>query len=100
MLHAASALACTALIKALDFWMDLGVDAFKTDFGERIPVDGYGMMEHFNMVRFRFFRRIGAFSIDRTDPRSVRASLDYAVGRLRGLEVDAKRSTARLELHT
>lgn len=51
---------------------------------EHIPVDGYGMMEHFNMVRFRFFRRIGAFSIDRTDPRSVRASLDYAVGRLRG----------------
>ncbi len=43
-----------------------------------IPVDGYGMMEHFNMVRFGFFRRIGAFSVDRTDPVAVRASLDYA----------------------
>ena len=45
---------------------------------ETIPVDGYGMMEHFNLVRFGFFRRIGAFSVDRTDPTSVRASLDYA----------------------
>ena len=35
---------------------------------EAIPVDGYGMMEHFNMRRFGFFRRIGAFSVDRTDP--------------------------------
>lgn len=48
-----------------------------------IPVDGYGMMEHFNMVRFGFFRRIGAFSVDRTDPGAVRASLDYAAGLLR-----------------
>jgi 1-acyl-sn-glycerol-3-phosphate acyltransferase len=51
---------------------------------ERIPVDGYGMMEHFNMVRFGFFRRIGAFSVDRTDPLAVRASLDYACELLRG----------------
>jgi len=51
---------------------------------ETIPVDGYGMMEHFNMLRFGFFRRIGAFSVDRTDPASVRASLDYAAGLLRG----------------
>ena len=36
---------------------------------EAIPVDGYGMMEHFNLLRFGFFRRIGAFSVDRTDPR-------------------------------
>ena len=50
---------------------------------ESIPVDGYGMMEHFNMVRFGFFRRIGAFSVDRTDPASVRASIDYAAGLLR-----------------
>ncbi len=51
---------------------------------ETIPVDGYGMMEHFNMLRFGFFRRIGAFSVDRTDPASVRASLDYAAGLLKG----------------
>jgi len=49
-----------------------------------IPVDGYGMMEHFNMRRFGFFRRIGAFSVDRTDPGSVRASIDYAAELLRG----------------
>ena len=46
---------------------------------ETIPVDGYGMMEHANLKRFGFFRKIGAFSVDRTDPVSIRASLDYAV---------------------
>ena len=45
---------------------------------ESIPVDGFGMMEHFNLLRFGFFRRIGAFSVDRTDPASVRAALDHA----------------------
>jgi chlorobactene lauroyltransferase len=50
---------------------------------ETIPVDGYGMMEHFNLLRFGFFQRIGAFSVDRTDPVSVRASLEYAAGLLR-----------------
>ncbi len=45
---------------------------------ETIPVDGYGMMEWFNLRRFGFFRRIGAFSVDRTKPASVRHSLDYA----------------------
>ncbi len=50
---------------------------------ESVPVDGYGMMEHFNLLRFGFFRRIGAFSVDRTDPGSVRASLDYAARLLR-----------------
>ena len=49
---------------------------------ETIPVDGYGMMEHFNLVRFGFFRRIGAFTVDRTDSASVRASLEYAAGLL------------------
>ena len=45
------------------------------------------MMEHFNMLRFGFFRRIGAFSVDRTDPVSVRASLDYAADGIRVLAV-------------
>ena len=61
-------------------WWDLFLVHF---LNESIPVDGFGMMEHFNMVRFGFFRRIGAFSVDRTDPASVRASLEYAVGLLR-----------------
>ena len=51
---------------------------------ETIPVDGYGMMEHFNMLRFGFFKRIGAFSVDRTDPSSVRASIEYTAGLLKG----------------
>ncbi len=61
-------------------WWDLFLVHF---LNETIPVDGYGMMEHFNMLRFGFFRRIGAFSVDRTDPASVRASLDYAAGLLK-----------------
>jgi 1-acyl-sn-glycerol-3-phosphate acyltransferase len=44
-----------------------------------LRADGYGMMEHFNLTRFRFFRRIGAFSVDRTDPASLRESLDYTL---------------------
>lgn len=62
-------------------WWDLFLVHY---LNETIPVDGYGMMEHFNMLRFGFFRRIGAFSVDRSDPASVRASLDYAAGLLRG----------------
>ena len=61
-------------------WWDLFLVHF---LNESIPVDGFGMMEHFNMLRFGFFRRIGAFSVDRTDPASVRASLEYAAGLLR-----------------
>ncbi len=49
-----------------------------------IPVDGYGMTEHSNMLKFGFFRRIGAFSIDRTDPASVRASIEYTAELLNG----------------
>lgn len=62
-------------------WWDLFLVHY---LNETIPVDGYGMMEHFNMLRFGFFRRIGAFSVDRSDPASVRASLDYAAGLLKG----------------
>jgi 1-acyl-sn-glycerol-3-phosphate acyltransferase len=56
-------------------WWDLFLAQIVND---AIPADGYGMMEHFNLRRFGFFRRIGGFSVDRTDPVSVRASLKYA----------------------
>ena len=36
---------------------------------ETIPIDGFGMMEHFNLLRFGFFRRIGAFSVGPDRPR-------------------------------
>ncbi len=42
-----------------------------------IPIDGYGMTDHSNMIKFRFFQRIGAYSVDRTNPSSIRASIDY-----------------------
>jgi 1-acyl-sn-glycerol-3-phosphate acyltransferase len=61
-------------------WWDLFLAQILND---AIPADGYGMMEHFNLLRFGFFRRVGAFSVDRTDPASVRASLRYAAELLR-----------------
>jgi 1-acyl-sn-glycerol-3-phosphate acyltransferase len=61
-------------------WWDLFFAHF---LNETVPLDGYGMMEHFNMVRFGFFRRIGAYSIDRTDPASVREAMGYTVDLLR-----------------
>lgn len=42
-----------------------------------IPIDGYGMTDHSNLLKFGFFRRIGAFSVDRNDPASIRASINY-----------------------
>lgn len=71
----------TLLLANHSCWWDLFLVHY---LNETIPVDGYGMMEHFNMLRFGFFRRIGAFSVDRADPASVRASIDYAAGLLRG----------------
>lgn len=71
----------TLLLANHSCWWDLFFAHF---LNEAIPVDGYGMMEHFNLRRFGFFRRIGAFSVDRTDPRSVREALDYTVELLRG----------------
>src|SRR5690348_772350 len=62
-------------------WWDLFLAHF---LNESIPVDGYGMMEHFNLRRFGFFRRIGAYSVDRADPASIRASLAYTAELLRG----------------
>ncbi len=48
-----------------------------------VPVDGYGMTEHSNMLKYGFFKRIGAYSVDRNDPASVRESLDYTAELLR-----------------
>ncbi len=56
-------------------WWDLFLVHY---LNESIPVDGYGMMEHANLKRFSFFQRIGAFSVDRNSPASVRASISYA----------------------
>ncbi len=61
-------------------WWDLFLVHY---LNETVPFDGFGMMEHFNMVRFGFFKRIGAFSVDRNDPSAVRASLHYANALLR-----------------
>ncbi len=62
-------------------WLDLFLVHF---LNELIPVDGYGMMEHANLVRFGFFRRIGAYSVDRTSLGGLRESLDYTSRLLEG----------------
>jgi len=41
-------------------------------------LDGYCMMEERNLVRYRFLRRLGAFSVRRGEGHSALASLRYA----------------------
>ncbi len=60
-------------------WWDLYLAHF---LNETVPVDGYGMMEHVNLNRYRFFRRIGAFSVDPTAPWTVRTSMLYTIALL------------------
>lgn len=48
----------------------------------RFPGCHFTMMEEENLRRFRFFRRIGAFGIDRASASGPLASLRYALGRL------------------
>ncbi len=42
----------------------------------------YIIIEYRQLVRYRFFTRLGAFSIDRSRPRSAVRTLDYAAARL------------------
>ena len=64
----------TLLLANHSCWWDLFLVHL---LNESLPIEGYGMMEHRNLDRFGFFRRIGAFSIDRTSPAGVRRSLEY-----------------------
>lgn len=49
----------------------------------RYHLDADGMMEYRQLTKYRFFSRIGMFSVVREDPRSAVRSLDYAASRLR-----------------
>ncbi|MFM1801945.1 MAG: hypothetical protein RJA81_1297 [Planctomycetota bacterium] len=57
-------------------WWDFLFGLWLNEF---LKVDGYGMTEHANMVKYGFFRRVGIYSMERSDPASTRASLDYTV---------------------
>jgi chlorobactene lauroyltransferase len=46
-------------------------------------LDADGMMEYKQLTKYRFFSRIGMFSVIREDARSAMASLSYAADRLR-----------------
>lgn len=49
-----------------------------------LQLDAYGMMEYKQLNRYRFFRRIGMFSVIREDPASAMQSLRYAASVLQG----------------
>lgn len=49
-----------------------------------LRLDAYGMMEHRQLDRYRFFRSIGMFSVVREDTRSALHSLEYGATQLRG----------------
>ena len=44
---------------------------------DHLKVDGYGMTEHTNLVKYNFFKRVGIFSIEKTHGPSVKASIEY-----------------------
>lgn len=46
-------------------------------------LDAIGMMEYKQLERYRFFSRLGMFSVVREDPRSALRSLRYAAAELR-----------------
>lgn len=48
-----------------------------------MKIDAYGMMEFKQLVKYKFFRRIGMFSIVRNNPRSAMKSLAYIAKKLR-----------------
>lgn len=44
----------------------------------RLRHDAYAIMDHEQLARFRFFRRVGVFSVNRADARSAMRTLRYA----------------------
>lgn len=44
---------------------------------DHLQVDGYGMTEHANMVKYSFFKRVGVFSMEKSHGPSVKASIEY-----------------------
>ncbi|MBU3700361.1 MAG: hypothetical protein FGM33_10210 [Candidatus Kapabacteria bacterium] len=50
----------------------------------RHSLDMDGMMEYRQLSRYRFFSRLGIFSVIREDAKSAMKSLRYAAGRIRG----------------
>ena len=50
---------------------------------DRLFHDAYGVMEERQLRRYRFFRKLGMFSIDRDNGRSAYRSLEYAADLLR-----------------
>lgn len=57
------------------FWSQLCTEEF---FSQNL----YIIIEYQQLVKHRFFTRLGAFSIDRSNPRSAVYTLDYAAERL------------------
>lgn len=50
----------------------------------RWKLDTYAMMDEIQLKKYYFFRWLGTFSVDRSDPRSAMRSIEYAVTLLKG----------------
>ena len=62
-------------------WWDGLIPLLLNEF--RFHQNARAMMEDRQMERYRFFRKIGAFSVNRSDPRKAIPSLRYAVRSMR-----------------
>ena len=62
-------------------WWDAAVAMALAFSRHRLDTDG--MMEYRQLNRYKFFSRVGMFSVVREDPKSALATLRYAASRLR-----------------
>lgn len=62
-------------------WWDAGLAIALTN--AHLGVESYGMMEEKQLKKYRFFAKIGMFSVHRSNPRSAVQSLHHAVNLLR-----------------
>ncbi|MBK9184389.1 MAG: hypothetical protein IPM83_15075 [Ignavibacteria bacterium] len=81
MVRGSSAPCPTIIVSTHGSWWDAVVTIVMSL--RRYRLDADGMMEYRQLTKYRFFSRIGMFSVVREDPRSAVRSLHYAADRLR-----------------
>ncbi|MBK9184434.1 MAG: lysophospholipid acyltransferase family protein [Ignavibacteria bacterium] len=74
----------TIIVSTHGSWWDAAVTIVMSL--RRYRLDADGMMEYRQLTKYRFFSRIGMFSVVREDPRSAVRSLHYAADRLRNTD--------------
>ncbi|MBK6417940.1 MAG: lysophospholipid acyltransferase family protein [Ignavibacteria bacterium] len=84
MVRGSSAPCPTIIVSTHGSWWDAVVTIVMSL--RRYRLDADGMMEYRQLTKYRFFSRIGMFSVVREDPRSAVRSLHYAADRLRNTD--------------